>query len=68
MMKFKIVGKENLIVPDVYQGEHKINPLDNFKWTSGANVQAIWRKYGWTPPSETRNDYLFRQNREAIQK
>lgn len=67
-MKFKIVGKENLIVPDVYQGEHKINPLDNFKWTSGANVQAIWRKYGWTPPSETRNDYLFRQNREAIQK
>ena len=67
-MKFKVVGKEQMIVPDVYQGEHKINPLDNFKWTSGANVQAIWRKYGWTPPSETRNDYLFRQNREAIQK
>lgn len=24
-----------------------------FKWTSGADVQATWRKYGWTPPSET---------------
>ena len=23
-----------------------------FKWTSGADVQALWRKYGWTPPSE----------------
>ncbi len=23
-----------------------------FKWTSGADVQATWRKYGWVPPSE----------------
>ena len=22
-----------------------------FKWTSGSDVQALWRKYGWTPPS-----------------
>jgi hypothetical protein len=27
-------------------------PLKDFKWTSGSDVQAIWRKYGWTPPSE----------------
>lgn len=26
----------------------------DFKWTSGADVQATWRRYGWTPPSETR--------------
>jgi len=63
MMKFKVVCKENLIVPDVYQGEQRMNPLDNFKWTSGANVQAVWRKYGWTPPSEYRDDYLFGRNR-----
>jgi hypothetical protein len=63
MMKFKVVGKENLVVPDVYQGEQRMNPLDNFKWTSGANVQAVWRKYGWTPPSEYRDDYLFGRNR-----
>jgi hypothetical protein len=26
----------------------------DFKWTSHADVQALWRKYGWTPPSEKR--------------
>lgn len=26
----------------------------DFKWTSGADVQATWRKYGWVPPSEKR--------------
>ena len=25
----------------------------DFKWTSGADVQALWRKYGWDPPSES---------------
>lgn len=23
----------------------------DFKWTSGSDVQALWRKYGWTAPS-----------------
>ena len=23
-----------------------------FEWTTGADVQRTWRKYGWTPPSE----------------
>jgi hypothetical protein len=64
-MKFKVVGKERLIVPDVYQGERRMNPLDNFKWTSGANVQAVWRRHGWTPPSEYREDYLFPRNRSS---
>lgn len=28
-------------------------PVDHpdFKWTNGADVQTLWRKYGWTPPS-----------------
>lgn len=21
-----------------------------FRWTTGADVQATWRKYGWVPP------------------
>lgn len=26
----------------------------DFRWTAGADVQATWRRYGWTPPSEGR--------------
>lgn len=26
----------------------------DFVWTSGADVQKTWRKYGWVPPSELR--------------
>lgn len=28
-------------------------PLKDFKWSSGSDVQALWRKHGWTPPSES---------------
>jgi hypothetical protein len=38
-----------------------------FKYTSGGNVQSVWRKYGWVPPTEYRTDYLFKQNREVEQ-
>jgi len=24
----------------------------DYKWTTGADVQATWRRFGWTPPSE----------------
>ncbi|MFM7011483.1 MAG: hypothetical protein ACKO0Z_19500 [Betaproteobacteria bacterium] len=24
----------------------------DFKWTNGSDVQALWRRFGWTPPSE----------------
>ena len=36
-----------------------------FKYTPGGNVQAVWRKHGWVPPTEYRDDYLFKVNREA---
>ena len=35
-----------------------------FKYTPGGNVQATWRKYGWIPPSEYRDDYLFKIHRD----
>lgn len=36
-----------------------------FKWTTGADVLATWRKHGFVPPTEYREDYLFKLNREA---
>jgi hypothetical protein len=38
-----------------------------FVYTGGADVMKIWKRYGFVPPSEVRNDYLFKINREASQ-
>lgn len=38
----------------------------DFKWTSGADVQATWRKYGWTPPSESRAPVYQEPVREPV--
>ena len=33
----------------------------DYKWTSGADVQATWRKYGWTPPSGQPSTPILRE-------
>lgn len=35
-----------------------------FVYKKGSDVQQLWRKYGWTPPTEYRNDFNFKRNRE----
>lgn len=30
-----------------------------FIYQGGADVQKVWRRYGWIPPSEYRTDYEF---------
>lgn len=37
------------------------------KWRSVTDVQKTWRMYGWVPPSDYRDDYLFKSNREFFQ-
>ena len=68
-MKFKVVGDDYMVVPQTHMygtgvSAPHVSLLDEFKWRPGANVQAIWRKYGWVPPTEYREDYLFKHNRE----
>ena len=36
-----------------------------FKWTTGADVMRSWKNHGFVPPTEYREDYLFKLNREA---
>jgi hypothetical protein len=45
---------------DIYNHVNKLAPHSkasfpppDFKWKSGSDVQATWRKFGWVPPSET---------------
>jgi hypothetical protein len=42
-----------------------IAPKSAFKYSSKADVQKVWKAYGWIPPSTVRNDYLFKTNRLA---
>jgi hypothetical protein len=35
-----------------------------FVWTTGSDVMKTFKKHGFVPPSEYRNDFLFKKNRE----
>ena len=39
-----------------------IDKDSKFIYQSGADVQKTWRKYGWIPPTEYRDDYEFKKN------
>jgi hypothetical protein len=36
-----------------------------FVYASGSDVMKTFKRFGFVPPSEYRDDYLFRINREA---
>ncbi len=35
-----------------------------FVYSNGSDVMKTWKRFGFVPPSEVRNDYLFKKNRE----
>jgi hypothetical protein len=39
-----------------------------FVYTSGADVLNTFKKFGFTPPTDYREDYLFKFNRDANRK
>jgi hypothetical protein len=42
-----------------------IDKDSKFVYTGGSDVMKTFKQYGFVPPSEYRNDYLFKLNREA---
>ena len=36
-----------------------IDKDSKFVYQGGSDVQRVWRRYGWIPPSEYRTDYEF---------
>ena len=36
-----------------------------FVYKRGSDVMKLWKKHGFVPPSEYRDDYLFKKNRET---
>jgi len=36
-----------------------------YKWTSGADVQATWRRFGWVAPSTFRTKFYEEPVRQA---
>lgn len=61
MRKFKAV--------DTVKQEPKpsmvLDKNSKFVYKRGSDVMKTFKKYGFIPPSEYRNDYLFKKNREA---
>jgi len=41
-----------------------IDKGSKFVYSSGSDVMKTFRKYGFVPPSEVRNDFFFKKNRE----
>jgi hypothetical protein len=43
---------------------YAVDKDSKFIWTTGADVMKTFKRHGFVPPSEVRNDYLFKKNRE----
>jgi hypothetical protein len=50
---------------DKKQSNLAIAPNSTFVYSGGSNVLATWRKAGFIPPSEYREDFLFGVNKKA---
>jgi hypothetical protein len=63
------VGKKKLVLiadmtPAPKQEDTYTTPWGKV-WTHGADVMTTWRRHGFVPPTEYRNDYRFKINREC---
>ena len=59
-MEFK--SQDHFVLPASGKrpGEHQ--------WTPGSDVQSLWKRFGWTPPSEQRAERGPKKLTEAIKR
>jgi hypothetical protein len=63
-----LITLRKLKAVDVNEVEQKpllaIERGSKFVYSNGSDVMKTFKRYGFVPPSEVRNDYLFKKNRE----
>jgi len=52
-------SKKERVIPMI------LDKNSRFVYTGGSDVLKTFKKYGFVPPSEYRDDYLFKLNRET---
>jgi len=58
--KFMLVTDD----PAIKEAETHTTPWGRV-WVHGADVLTTFKRHGFVPPSEVRNDYFFKLNREG---
>ena len=59
--KFDVVADK----PEEKKLPMMIDTNSKFVYTGGSDVMKTFKRYGFVPPTEYRDDYLFKINREA---
>ena len=60
LQKLQVVNQ----VPKEKKPPLAVDTNSKFVYSNGSDVMKTFRRYGFVPPSEVRNDYLFKKNRE----
>lgn len=45
--------------------QYAVESNSKFVWTTGADVMKTWKRHGFVPPTEYRDDFFFKKNREG---
>jgi hypothetical protein len=65
-MNLNILRKVKLVEERPKELKHPMMLEKNsiFVYTKGSDVMKTFKRHGFIPPTEYRNDYLFKKNRE----
>lgn len=64
------IGKKKLVLladmkPAIKEEETHTTPWGKV-WIHGVDVMSTWKRFGFKPPTQYRNDYQFKINRDAV--